>query len=609
MKESVLNIVLTVSRGEAEGVRYHFSEKRLIVGSGPSANLKLEDPSVSNIHAILKSGDEPCTASISDLGSETGTCLNGREIKHEMRVRRGDRLTMGVYELEIIGIDDDAVETKIGPPPTKSAASTKSYEPKEAEKAVVTTRKKQACAPTRQQGITSGQNFMDRESHRIEKPVVGNQLLEVKVAWGHIAFDVRQMEMGGGVTVGDHPQATMRLQNGMFEGELFTLLSPKGNNGHVVNVADGMGFEVKRDGKKVEVDRLPSKGAIRTYPLEIGDKCRVMMGQLAFIIQYVSPAMGIQSGKLASLDERMGRWFLLVLVLALGMWGAIETTPKFQVEASDYLKNPARWADLIMPKQSQDKKKKFDEIKKRNEEKAIADDGKWKKVTAQSKANTKEIPRDVKEKIDRKVATTAGILGLLQGRGGGTGDNASSVFGGSALSSLDQSLASLQTSGMDSGGFGGMGTRGGGPGGGGGGLGLGGLGTSGYGRGSGSGYGSVNLGHREKSTVQVVKGTTKVIGGLSQEVVGRYIQRYYAQIKFCYERELTKNPNLYGKVAVTFTIAGNGRVSEAQVIQTSMHNPNCEECILRVIRRMVFPTPQGGGQVIVTYPFLFTLAG
>ena len=174
----------------------------------------------------------------------------------------------------------------------------------------------------------------------------------------------------------------------------------------------------------------------------------------------------------------------------------------------------------------------------------------------------------------------------------------------------EQSLAGLRTTGMgDSGGFGGLGTRGGGPGGGGGGLGLGGLGTAGYGRGGGAGYGSVKIGHRGKHAVRVVKGRTRVVGGLSQEVVGRYIKRYWAQFKYCYERELSKDPNLYGKVTITFTIAGNGRVSEAQVIQTTMHNANVEECVLRVVRRIRFPQPKGGGQVIVTYPFMFTTAG
>jgi hypothetical protein len=37
-----------------------------------------------------------------------------------------------------------------------------------------------------------------------------------------------------------------------------------------------------------------------------------------------------------------------------------------------------------------------------------------------------------------------------------------------------------------------------------------------------------------------------------------------------------------------------------------MNDMNVESCVLRTIRRINFPRPDGGGEVIVTYPFLFT---
>jgi TonB family protein len=460
-------------------------------------------------------------------------------------------------------------------------------------------------------GDKGGEAFFRRELSPMEKPREGLKMLEVKAVWGKIVLDARQFEAGEMVTVGDAANASFRLSVDRTPGEVFTLASPGGPHGFVIQVASGMDIEVMRDGQPQAVDGLPSQGAVRTYALGLSDRVRVSMGQLAFIIQYVSPVQPVRSPLAYSFDDRVARWFVMVLIVAVGMWLAIEATPKAEAEVSDYLKNPARFAQLIMPTQREDKKKSFEEIKKKQEEKKLVDDsGKWKKVTAKEKANTKEIPREVKREMDRKVATNAGILGLLAKKGGGTGDNASSVFGGSALTNIDQALASMNSTGMgDSSGFGGMGTRGGGPGGGGGGLGLGGLGTAGYGRGAGAGYRRLGLGHRGRSDIQVVHQNTKVIGALSQEVVGQYIKRYWAQIKFCYERELTKNPNLYGKVTITFTIGGNGRISEAQVMQTTMNNANVEECILRVIRRIIFPQPKGGGQVIVTYPFLFQLAG
>lgn len=645
-KDSVLKITLEVEAQGSGAGRNEFEQKSVIIGSGSAANLRLDDDSVSSIHAILKAGDDDGTALLSDLGSEEGTKVNGKEIRREASIKRGDTISVGGLDIFVVGIGSDDVETKTEAPPKRAAAAPEAeeaveeeLEPEETEEQKEPTpvmrppRRSPPARPSKPPAMSprtevirrreipktaeigsfaSGQYFFESDMLPMERPNQGEKLVEVKVLWGRIVLDTRQFDEGEEITVGDAPGASISITTDRFGGELYTLVSPGGKSGCVVNLASGMEIEVRKNGQPVDVGSLPSAGAVRTYSLGLDEKCRVMMGQLAFIVQYVSPARGVNSGMLASSDMRLSKWFLICMVLSVGMWVLIQATPEFKAEASDYLKNPARFAQLIMPNQNAEKKKTFEEIKKKKEEKLkVSDTGKWKKVETKTKSkDSKDVPREVKEKIDRKIATSAGILGLLKGRGGGTGDNSSSVFGGSAMANLDQSLASLRSSGMgDSGGFGGLGVRGGGPGGGGGGLGLGGLGTAGYGRGSGRGFGSVKIGHRGKHAVRVVKGRTRVVGGLSQEVVGRYIKRYWAQFKYCYERELSKDPNLYGKITTTFTIAGNGRVSEANVIQSTMHNANVEECVLRVVRRIRFPAPKGAGEVIVTYPFMFTTAG
>ena len=76
-----------------------------------------------------------------------------------------------------------------------------------------------------------------------------------------------------------------------------------------------------------------------------------------------------------------------------------------------------------------------------------------------------------------------------------------------------------------------------------------------------------------------------------------------------YEKELTKKPNLRGKVTSRFIIAGTGRVQMAKVYQTTMGYAPTEKCIIRIIKMMRFPQPRGGGIVSVTYPFMFQKAG
>ena len=78
------------------------------------------------------------------------------------------------------------------------------------------------------------------------------------------------------------------------------------------------------------------------------------------------------------------------------------------------------------------------------------------------------------------------------------------------------------------------------------------------------------------------------------------------QIRYCYQRELTKNPSLGGKVVIKFIIAKDNLVSTASVKTSTMGNSGVEQCIVGRFMRMQFPKPKGGGIVIVSYPFLFS---
>ena len=79
-------------------------------------------------------------------------------------------------------------------------------------------------------------------------------------------------------------------------------------------------------------------------------------------------------------------------------------------------------------------------------------------------------------------------------------------------------------------------------------------------------------------------------------------------MKFCYEKELTRNQNLQGRIMVQFTIGATGQVLTSIVQSSTMGNPPVEQCIANAVRRWEFPKPQGG-IVVVTYPFVLKSAG
>lgn len=136
---------------------------------------------------------------------------------------------------------------------------------------------------------------------------------------------------------------------------------------------------------------------------------------------------------------------------------------------------------------------------------------------------------------------------------------------------------------------------------------VGGLGTAGKG-GGGTGYkgsGALSLGNIGNAEVGVLEEETEVDGGLDKEAIARVIRSQLGQIRYCYERQLSANPDLYGKIMIKFTIGSAGSVVAQAIGNTSLNNAMVEGCILRRVAGWQFPTPKGGTNVLVTYPFLF----
>jgi hypothetical protein len=135
----------------------------------------------------------------------------------------------------------------------------------------------------------------------------------------------------------------------------------------------------------------------------------------------------------------------------------------------------------------------------------------------------------------------------------------------------------------------------------------GGVSTAGYGggRGTGSLGGGLGQGRTGSGGVGLIEEESEIVGGLDREVIAQYIKTQLGQILYCYERQLSASPDLYGKIAVKFTIAGTGMVETQAINDTTLKNRTVENCILNKVAKWKFPEPKGGTKVVVTYPFLF----
>lgn len=105
--------------------------------------------------------------------------------------------------------------------------------------------------------------------------------------------------------------------------------------------------------------------------------------------------------------------------------------------------------------------------------------------------------------------------------------------------------------------------------------------------------------------VDAIEEETEISGGLDPNIISQVVRNNIGRVRYCYERQLAAEPALYGKIKIAWTITAAGTVSTQKIDQTTMNNSMVEGCILRQISKWTFPRPDGGGDVLVAYPFFF----
>jgi len=458
-----------------------------------------------------------------------------------------------------------------------------------------------------------------------DRPTKERKTLEVVLLWREAVMSVGHYGEARPITVGDAIKNDFRIAAEGLPVDRFNLIDADGEE-FAINWTGQMALEVRDgDGEILDMAALTSRQRVREttldgrkmfrYRVGLNDRIAVQIGEITFVIQYVSPARIIQTSILKSID------YYFTKVLSLSFLGhaflilALLLTPMGPDDlAEDLFKNPNRFAKLILkePEKPPARKKIFELSGSKGGGRHKDKEGKFGKPDKPKRdalASTKGAPTvdPNKREKDRKIALKSGLLAALSGaKGPGAVSN---VFGPGGLGTgINNALGGLRGTAMgDAGGAGGLGTRGTGPGGGGSSLGIGGLGN-GTGRGTG-GLGDVDLGGRGKGKYKIIPGRTITKGCLSSEVVLRVVNRVQSQAKYCYDKELSKNPNLAGKVTTTFEIRSSGSVGWVRVSRSTMGNANVEQCLSRVVKRLRFPPCKGGGKAEVTYPWIFKPVG
>lgn len=114
----------------------------------------------------------------------------------------------------------------------------------------------------------------------------------------------------------------------------------------------------------------------------------------------------------------------------------------------------------------------------------------------------------------------------------------------------------------------------------------------------------------KKAKVDLVKpskmtGSTEALGRRTEQSIMQVVMGRQGQITYLYEKHLKKNPNLRGKISIEFTIAANGFITEAKIIESTINLPELEQEILNLIKRLKFE-PIPSGNVTTIFPFQFS---
>jgi len=104
---------------------------------------------------------------------------------------------------------------------------------------------------------------------------------------------------------------------------------------------------------------------------------------------------------------------------------------------------------------------------------------------------------------------------------------------------------------------------------------------------------------------KVFGGSASVDGDLDKETVRRFIQTKMGEIRFCFQQEVQKSPDLQGQIGYSWLILPGGNVTGVKVTSSTLKNAAVESCIRGRIASWRFPAPRSGGTVKVNYPFIF----
>lgn len=613
------------------------ASRTIKIGRLASAQLRLEDPSSARLHAVIElSGRD---AVLVDLGSPSGTLVNG-EPAQRRPLQHGDAIVIGDTSLRI-GLGSAPAET--AEEKAKHASEGRREHKGTPQPAVAVRAHDQMGHATIGDFLSSDHGFVPQQNQdgtdpdappmepiTVETPITDtNRVAEVRMFCGDVLLRVHHLVERKSMLIGDGDNADYIVTSENFpttaDGKsiaVFPLLTCSDGE-YVLHFSTAMTGEVAIGDQLKPLQHWIDAGTAKpddtlshTYALSMPMQAQAIVhwGGVTFAIRFVTPPPKIPRAALAEIDRPfLNSWCASLLLHTVALITFMVYPQNTEALKSELFQdNPDRFAKLILQERKETKttQETLTRIRKAMEPPQEPDEELPPDTEQAGGLNTKDPSpnvghrhapkqrqKDIAQKFSGLFSTGAAGGGILGGGGGGTlHGSLTNVIGTMGASSASANLAGL--------GIRGRGPLTGGVGFSGAGTGVGtagrlGSGQAGYGGGIGLGSGS------GKGRSMIELSTPRIMGALSADVIKRVINENKNQIRYCYEFELQRTPDLEGRVLMSWIIDGNGYVSKAEVRESTLNNANVERCLSERIRTWRFPAPAGGGIVEVNYPFVF----
>ncbi len=530
------------------------TNRTIKIGRLPSAQLKLEDPKVSRIHAVIEfSGQD---VSLTDMGSGQGTAVNGAKV-HRVKLSHGDQVLIGDTQL-VIGfggaanyapaadaVGGSATVNMAAPAPRNGMPAAQSPSAwAEAPAPSPQSRPQGAPAPQPMASAfapTGGGEAMRfdpgssavRPIQRItqerlrsaaieskphpalapeESMSADNRVLEMRVYWGTILLDIDHRRKPKAITIGETKNTDVFISSEGLPKEEFPLIRTIDDE-YVLTFTNSMDGEIEINGQTQPLSAARGTSLVQkdgdlesSYQVKLPADARAIVhwGGITFAFRFVPPAQALPNPFWKDLDLQYVNLLLMSIFFHLALIVTFMVYPHdTESLREDIFDKPGVIALLLEPpKMDESTKNKLEEMKKKQEkEKEKIIEKEKKKQPEKEKVvertpkkiadvQVKQVPRE-KSQADKQKEVSEKFSKLFTGGASGA---AGSILGGGGGGTLSGTLSNVigTTGAGTAGGLAGLGIRGGAMTGGGIGTsrGIAGIGTAGRLGGGGSAYGS-----------------------------------------------------------------------------------------------------------------------